>query len=157
MTVVVDIQRESAEPAPDDEDLSRAVAAALAGRRDQAELCLRLVDEAESAALNHRYRGRSGPTNVLSFPCDAVLPDCHLLGDLVICAPLVVRQAREQGKAAGDHWAHLVVHGVLHLLGYDHVDDADADIMEDDERAVLAGLGIADPYALPADTDTISQ
>lgn len=157
MTVVVDIQRESAEPAPDDEDLSRAVAAALAGRRDQAELCLRLVDEAESAALNHRYRGRSGPTNVLSFPCDAALPDCHLLGDLVICAPLVAREARAQDKAVADHWAHLTIHGVLHLLGYDHVEDADADIMENEERAVLAGLGIADPYALPADTDTMSQ
>ncbi|MDT0617625.1 rRNA maturation RNase YbeY [Salinisphaera sp. P385] len=157
MTLVVDIQRESAEPAPDDEDLSRAVAAALAGRRDQAELCLRLVDEAESAALNHRYRGRSGPTNVLSFPCDAGLPDCHLLGDLVICAPLVAREARAQDKAVADHWAHLTIHGVLHLLGYDHVEDADADIMENEERAVLAGLGIADPYALPADTDTMSQ
>ena len=103
---------------------------------------------AEGAELNVRYRGREGPTNVLSFVSE--LPDdlgIDLLGDLVLCAPVVAAEAGDQGKAPADHWAHLVVHGVLHLLGHDHQADADAERMEAREREVLAGLGIDDPYA----------
>lgn len=123
--------------------------AALAGRRVNTELSIRLVDEAEAAALNRRFRDRHGATNVLSFPCDPLpgVTDSDLLGDLAICAPLVVREAQEQGKPVEAHWAHLVVHGVLHLLGYDHSDTAEAAEMEGLERRILLGLGFPAPYA----------
>ena len=106
---------------PSDADFERWIGAALAGRRESAELTVRIVDEDEGARLNHRYRHKDYPTNVLSFP--AQLPEgveSALLGDLVICAPLVMREAAEQGKPAQAHWAHLTIHGTLHLLGYDH-------------------------------------
>lgn len=121
--------------------------AALRQERQHAELVIRLVDEAESRKLNREFRGKDRPTNVLSFPSD--LPSVvqsDLLGDLVICAPVVLREAAEQGKSARAHWAHMVVHGVLHLLGYDHQEQIDADVMERLEREVLASLNIQDPY-----------
>ncbi|HKJ95915.1 MAG TPA: rRNA maturation RNase YbeY [Gammaproteobacteria bacterium] len=132
---------------PEDEDLDRWLRAALAGRRDEAELAVRLVDEPEGRELNATYRGRDYATNVLSFPAD--LPagvDLPVLGDLVICAPVVEREAAEQGKALDAHWAHMIVHGVLHLLGYDHIEDDQAEVMETEEREILAGLGYPDPY-----------
>lgn len=133
---------------PAAEEFRAWVAAALAGRREAAELTIRVVDAEESAELNGTYRHKSGPTNVLSFPFEAppgvVLP---LLGDIVICAPVVGREAAEQGKAPAAHWAHMTVHGCLHLLGYDHIEPAEAEIMESLERTVLSGLGYADPYA----------
>lgn len=112
--------------------------------RGPAELVVRVVDEAEIRGLNRQYRHRDKPTNVLSFPCDAAV--AGLLGDLVISAPVVEREAREQGKTLDAHFAHMVVHGVLHLLGYDHLNDADAAVMEARERVVLASLGYVDPY-----------
>ncbi len=121
--------------------------AALDGMREQVELVIRLVDEAESQELNQKYRRIDGPTNVLSFPSN--LPevvDSDILGDLVICAPVVLREAVEQGKETEAHWAHMVVHGVLHLLGYDHLQEGDAETMEQLEREVLSGLGFQDPY-----------
>lgn len=136
-------------PVPDDTLLRAAAEAALSGRRGRAELCIRIVDKAESAALNARYRGKSGPTNVLSFPCDAEVPESKPLGDLVICAPVVAAEAAEQGKSPEAHWTHLVVHGVLHLLGFDHIGDHDAEIMEAEERAILSRLGYPDPYNPP--------
>ncbi|MEQ8232125.1 MAG: rRNA maturation RNase YbeY [Gammaproteobacteria bacterium] len=132
---------------PDFAAVERAVAAALAGRRARAELTVRVVGRRESRVLNRRFRGIDKPTNVLSFPAqglNAVAPD--FLGDIVICAPLVAGEARERGKTLRAHWYHLVVHGVLHLLGYDHVDAADAHTMEDLEREIMAGLGFGDPY-----------
>ena len=124
--------------------------AALRGARHrrQAELAIRVVDSAEGLALNRTYRGRDYATNVLSFPVEPP-PGIRLalIGDLAICAPVVLREAAEQGKRARDHWAHLTVHGVLHLLGYDHVVDREADAMEALETRILARLGIADPYA----------
>jgi probable rRNA maturation factor len=117
-------------------------------RRRSAELSIRLVDGAEGRQLNHQYRGKDYATNVLSFPAD--LPPAvklPLLGDLVICAPVVAREAAEQDKKLRDHYAHLTVHGVLHLLGHDHEIEAEAERMEAIERRILAGLGIADPYA----------
>jgi len=136
---------------PGDADLRRWAGAALAGRRDAAELVIRIVDEAEITALNRDYRGKDRPTNVLSFPFDIppeLPPEAagDLIGDLVICAPVVQREAADQGTALQAHWAHMVVHGVLHLLGYDHVTDADAVVMEGLEKAIMAGLGYPDPY-----------
>ncbi|MFT4249012.1 MAG: rRNA maturation RNase YbeY [Pseudomonas sp.] len=128
------------------------VAAALAGRIREADLAIRLVDAKEGQALNHHYRGKDYATNVLSFPAE--LPEglpkgvkFPLLGDLVICAPVVEREAREQGKPLAAHYAHLTVHGTLHLLGWDHEDEREAEAMEQLEREILAELGVADPYA----------
>ncbi len=113
-------------------------------------LVIRIVDEAESRQLNRDYRGKDSPTNVLSFPFEASpgVPNEHL-GDLVICAPVVKREAKEQGKVESHHWAHMVIHGVLHLRGHDHQDNAEAEIMENLERQLLAGLGLPDPYLEP--------
>ena len=124
------------------------VAAALKGRIREADLAIRIVDEREGQALNRHYRGKDYATNVLSFPAE--LPEgvkLPLLGDLVICAPVVAREATEQGKPVAAHYAHLTVHGVLHLLGWDHEHDKDAEAMEQLEREVLAELGLPDPYA----------
>ncbi|HVI57444.1 MAG TPA: rRNA maturation RNase YbeY [Luteimonas sp.] len=129
------------------------VAAALAGRIREADLAIRLVDAREGRALNRHYRGKDYATNVLSFPADmpegVKLPKgvrMPLLGDLVLCAPVVARESREQKKPLADHYAHLTVHGVLHLLGWNHEDAREAECMEALERQILAGLGIADPY-----------
>ncbi|KWS03952.1 rRNA maturation RNase YbeY [Lysobacter capsici] len=127
------------------------VAAALKGRIREADLAIRIVGTKEGRSLNRHYRDRDYATNVLSFPAD--LPEglpkgvkLPLLGDLVICAPVVVREAREQKKPLNDHYAHLTVHGTLHLLGWDHEDEREAECMEQLEREILASLGIADPY-----------
>ncbi|WP_199096404.1 rRNA maturation RNase YbeY [Dyella sp. ASV21] len=125
------------------------VEAALRGakRRKATELSIRIVDSKEGRLLNREYRDKDYATNVLSFPVElppgVVLP---LIGDLAICAPVVLREAAEQGKRPRDHWAHMTVHGVLHLIGYDHIEDADAEVMEALEARILAGLGIANPY-----------
>jgi probable rRNA maturation factor len=136
------------EGTPADDDFSRWSRAALAGRCERAELTIRLVGEEEAAALNGRYRHRPGPTNILSFPFEppAGVPSTGLLGDLVVCAPLVRREAAEQGKPVEAHWAHLVVHGVLHLLGYDHLNEPDAAEMEALETILLGELGFPPPY-----------
>lgn len=112
----------------------------------EGELTLRIVGRAESQALNAQYRGKSSPTNVLSFPYEMEIEALPLLGDIVICAPLVLSEARAQGKTARAHWAHLVIHGCLHVLGYDHVQEAEAIVMETRERELLSKLGFANPY-----------
>jgi probable rRNA maturation factor len=119
--------------------------ARLAAGKRQGELGIRVVGSRESRALNARWRGRDKPTNVLSFPAAAHLGG-RQVGDLVVCAPVVAREAREQGKPLAAHWAHMIVHGTLHLLGFDHARPADARRMEGRERALLARIGIADPY-----------
>jgi len=138
---------------PSRADLLRWAEAALAGAdySKDAELTIRIVNEAESTALNETYRRKQGPTNVLSFPFEAP-PEVEtpLLGDIVICAPVVLTEAIRQGKAPAAHWAHLVAHGVLHLLGYDH-DEEHAEAMEALEIRILAGLGFPDPYGDPHD------
>lgn len=122
--------------------------AALAGSGPgTAEVTVRLVDEAESAVLNRRYRGKRGATNVLSFSYDQPRAAAGLAGDLVICAPVVARESVEQGKPVRAHWAHMVVHGIMHLRGYDHVHETDAQVMEALEIRVLKRLGIPNPYA----------
>jgi len=133
---------------PSLQDFRRWAEAALAGRREWASLGIRLVDETEAAELNRRFRNRAGPTNVLSFPYEPLpgIADCDLIGDLVICVPLVVREAMAQGKGCDAHFAHLVVHGILHLLGYDHGAAAQATEMEGLESGILSGLGFPAPY-----------
>jgi len=145
----LDLQRVSQGEAPGDEDFRRWCELALRQRSADSELTIRLVDEAEGRELNHTWRQKDYATNVLSFPADVPdeLLDIPLLGDLVICVPVVAREAVEQGKPLEAHWAHLVIHGCLHLLGYDHIDDAEADEMEALERQLLAELGHPDPYA----------
>lgn len=121
--------------------------AALQERVRRADLAIRVVDEREGRALNRHYRGKDGATNVLSFPAE--LPEgvkLPVLGDIVMCAPVIAREARAQGKELAAHYAHLTVHGVLHLLGLDHIEDEEADAMEAMEARALAALGIANPY-----------
>lgn len=132
---------------PTFQQISQWVNAALPDGFGDTELVVRIVDCQESARLNKRYRGRNKPTNVLSFPFD--IPSSfpvNLLGDLVICAPLVATEARNQGKRREAHWAHLLVHGVLHLLGYAHESDEHAEVMENQEIRILTSLGYPNPY-----------
>jgi probable rRNA maturation factor len=127
---------------------------ALAGRRREAELSIRIVDAAESRALNRRYRGKDQPTNVLAFPAE--LPpelELPLLGDLVICREVVEAEAAAQAKPPDAHWAHMVVHGTLHLVGYDHESDAEAATMEALEAEILGELGWPDPYQQREESD----
>ena len=135
---------------PDEAQLvawAQAALAGLAAPPPAGELVVRVTDREEIAQLNEAFRGKSGPTNVLSFPAE--LPEgpwAPVLGDVIICKEVVAEEAATQGKAEADHWAHMVVHGVLHLLGYDHQEPAEAEAMEDLERRTLAGLGLPDPY-----------
>lgn len=119
--------------------------ARLAAGDREGELGIRVVGSLESRALNARWRGKIGPTNVLSFPASPQLGGREI-GDIVVCAPVVAREAREQGKSLAAHWAHMIVHGTLHLLGFDHARARDAKRMERRERALLARIGVADPY-----------
>ena len=159
MTVQVDIQSASNEPALDEEDIRHWITAALSGRTGEAptELTVRVVDVQEMTSLNETYRGKTGPTNVLSFP--AGLPEelTHpLLGDIVICAPVVRREAAEQGKDITAHWAHMTIHGVLHLLGYDHIKEKEAIAMEALETDILATFNISCPYEGTVQQESIS-
>ncbi|MEH6911019.1 MAG: rRNA maturation RNase YbeY [Oceanicoccus sp.] len=148
--VVVDLQIASEDDDhPPPANFEQWVKAAIAAHRDDVELTVRIVDEEESRHLNDSYRGINKPTNVLSFPAE--LPDhidIPLLGDLVICAPVVAKEAIAQNKPARSHWAHMVIHGTLHLLGYDHIDDSDAEKMEALEIEILASLEIPNPYSI---------
>ena len=145
----LDIQRATDAATPEDAALRRWCELALRQRSADSEMTIRLVDEAEGRELNHTYRHKDYATNVLSFPADVPdeLLDIPLLGDLVICVAVVEREAAEQGKSLEAHWAHLVIHGCLHLLGYDHIEDEEAEEMESLERELLAELGHPDPYA----------
>lgn len=149
MELTVDIQYASEDDGelPSEEVLKAWANAALAEHQGSAQLTIRIVGREESRQLNETYRHKAGPTNVLSFTFgEPELLQPPLLGDVVICAPVVVAEAREQGKAVQAHWAHMVIHGVLHLLGYDHENQDDARRMAAEERKVLAGLGYGDPY-----------
>jgi len=145
----LDLQNASQGAVPDEAALRRWCELALRQRTADSELTIRLVDEDEGRELNATWRHKNYATNVLSFPADVPegLLDIPLLGDLVICVPVVEREAAEQGKALEAHWAHLVIHGCLHLLGYDHLEDDEAEEMESLERELLAELGHPDPYA----------
>lgn len=149
MTIQVDVDNASGcvDGVPEPVSFTQWVALALEGQRANAEVCVRIVDEQESATLNAQYRQLDKPTNVLSFPSG--LPEnfeVPILGDLAICAEVVAREAAEQGKSLQAHWAHMVIHGTLHLLGFDHMEAADAAVMEAREITLLAQLGFANPY-----------
>lgn len=147
--IELDLQVAAGGTIPDEADLRRWCELALRQRKGDSELTIRLVEEDEGRELNRTWRQKDYATNVLSFPAEVPdeLLDIPLLGDLVICVPVVEREAVEQHKALQAHWAHLVIHGCLHLLGYDHIDDDEANEMESLERQLLAELGHADPYA----------
>ena len=147
--IFVDLQiaTENIEDLPTEEQIVQWATAAVQPEGDEVEMTVRIVDEAESHELNLTYRGKDRPTNVLSFPFEC--PDeveLPLLGDLVICRQVVEREAAEQEKPLMAHWAHMVVHGSLHLLGYDHIEDDEAEEMESLETQIMQGLGFDDPY-----------
>lgn len=148
-TLQIDIQRETLEYGPSDNQIERWVST-LTRRLNtpSIELTIRLVDIDEMTQLNHTYRGKNKPTNVLSFPVD--LPpeiSCDLLGDIIICNTVVANEAEEQAKNLDAHWAHMVTHGTLHLLGYDHITEVEANEMEGLEINILADLNYPNPYA----------
>ncbi|MFC0047732.1 rRNA maturation RNase YbeY [Rheinheimera tilapiae] len=150
MAIILDLQQAStATDLPTEAELQRVLDAAVAPFQADAEVTIRIVDETESQQLNFDYREKDKPTNVLSFPfqCPPGI-ELPLLGDLVICAQVVAREAQEQQKTLQAHWAHMVVHGSLHLLGFDHINDADAEEMEAEEIQILQELGFANPYLI---------
>ena len=147
MIIDLQIACEQESGLPTAEQIEQWATAAVEPQSDEVEMTVRIVDEAESHALNLNYRGKDRPTNVLSFPFEC--PDeveLPLLGDLVICRQVVEREAQEQDKSVMAHWAHMVVHGSLHLLGYDHIEDDEAEEMESLETQIMTGLGFVDPY-----------
>ena len=149
MAIILDIQSaSSSEDAPDEDSIKRWVSAVMGSKEGDTELSVRIVDEPEGKKLNETYRGATGPTNVLSFPFDEKTPEpLPLIGDIVVCAPVVAREAQQQNKDLTAHWAHMIIHGVLHLLGYDHQNDSEAAIMETLETEIMQKLGFAPPYA----------
>ncbi len=148
MSIEVDVQYATNEPdLPDAAQIRLWVELALQDLRDNAELTVRIVDEEEGTALNEQWRKSTGATNVLSFPYDGVeniAPD--LMGDIIICAPVVISEAQQQQKSEQAHWAHMVIHGVLHLNGFDHIEPQDAERMESLEVQLLEKLQITNPY-----------
>ena len=147
MQIQLDVQREVTALPKDDELLKWVTEVLTFEQHGDTELTIRFVSEEESANLNQQYRHKSGATNVLSFPFDAPAEvEINLLGDLIICTAVVKNEARLQQKQELAHWAHMVIHGTLHLLGYDHLTEAEANIMENKEITILSQLGYADPY-----------
>ena len=149
MSVMLDLQlaSELTSGLPAEADFQRWLDAAVLPFQEEAEVTIRIVDEAESNQLNLTYRGKDKPTNVLSFPFECPPGvELPLLGDLIICRQVVEREAEEQGKPLLAHWAHMVVHGSLHLLGYDHIEDEEAEEMEALEIEFMATLGFDNPY-----------
>jgi probable rRNA maturation factor len=144
----IEIQRIFASPEqPSAAQIQLWIDTALADLEQDTEIVVRIVDAQESAELNQQYRHKQGATNILSFPVE--IPegiDLNLLGDLVVCAPVLEQEALQQGKNIADHWAHIIIHGALHLLGYDHLDDEQAEEMESKEIALLQKLNIPNPY-----------
>ncbi|GAB2189669.1 rRNA maturation RNase YbeY [Sessilibacter sp. MAH1] len=148
MSILLDLQNAStSNQLPSEADFVLWSEKALQHADAEWEVTIRLVDEDESQTLNRDYRGKDKPTNVLSFPAD--IPEelgLNLLGDLVICVPVVIQEAQEQDKLVTAHWAHMVIHGILHLQGFDHIELDEADAMEALEIKILADLGYPDPY-----------
>jgi probable rRNA maturation factor len=134
---------------PNEQQIQLWIDTVLVEMQQDTEIVVRIVDETESAVLNEQYRHKQGATNILSFPVeipDSVTLEVNLLGDLVVCAPVLAKEAQQQDKKLHDHWAHIIIHGVLHLLGHDHLDDAQAEEMESKEITLLQQLNIPNPY-----------
>jgi probable rRNA maturation factor len=151
MAIQVDLQiaSQQADNLPKQTDIEAWLDATILLFQSDAELTVRIVDIAESQQLNSDYRGKDKPTNVLSFPFETPPEvELDLLGDLVICKQVVENEAQAQNKPINAHWAHMVVHGALHLLGYDHINDDDAEEMESLESEIIQKLGFDDPYIL---------
>ncbi|UPQ88615.1 rRNA maturation RNase YbeY [Vibrio sinaloensis] len=149
MTIELDLQLAVEEQSglPSESDILNWLSTTISQFQPQAEVTVRIVDEAESQQLNRDYRGKDKPTNVLSFPFEAPPGvELDLLGDLIICRQVVEREADEQNKPLMAHWAHMVVHGSLHLLGYDHIEDDEAEEMESLETEIMQSMGFQDPY-----------
>ena len=149
MSYQIDVEvNSSSTKIPGVEQIELWIASALrSDELTEAEVSVYIVDESESQELNHQYRGKNKPTNVLSFPAD--IPDevgVPLLGDLVVCAPVVEREAQEQGKTLEAHWAHMLIHGTLHLLGFDHIEEDEAEVMEALETRLMTQLHYPAPY-----------
>ena len=138
------------QPLPTETELALWVQRVIDAHQDTGfEVTVRVVSPQESQQLNHQYRGKNKPTNVLSFPFESPPGiELPLLGDLILCADVIEQEAEAQNKALNDHWAHMIIHGCLHLLGYDHIEEEDAEEMEALETELLAGLNIKDPYYL---------
>ncbi|MFV0576117.1 MAG: rRNA maturation RNase YbeY [Vibrio sp.] len=149
MSIELDLQIavENTESLPSSEQFSQWLESAITLFQPQAEVTIRIVEPEESQQLNRDYRGKDKPTNVLSFPFEAPPGiEIDLLGDLIICKQVVEDEAKEQNKPLVAHWAHMVVHGSLHLLGYDHIEDEEAEEMEGIETEIMQKLGFEDPY-----------
>jgi len=154
----IDIQRvDDMSYSPNDEIIKQWISHTLqANQIDQGELCIRIVDEKESRELNNRYRQKDYPTNILSFPInhpDEITLEKALLGDCVICPSVLEKEVKENNYPIDEHWAHIIIHGILHLLGYDHIDDHDAELMENKEIVLMKQLGYDNPYEQENDYD----
>lgn len=149
VTLDLQLATEKTKKLPNEAHFQTWLDCALASSDDDVEITIRLVDEEESHHLNHQYRGKDKSTNVLSFPFESPEGiELPLLGDLVVCVQVVEREAQEQNKPLMHHWAHMIIHGVLHLCGYDHIKDDEAEEMETLETQLLASLSIPDPYLI---------
>ncbi|XNH04329.1 rRNA maturation RNase YbeY [Vibrio cyclitrophicus] len=151
MSIELDLQLavENEQGLPTEQDIQLWLNKTIPQFQENAELTVRIVDTQESHQLNHEYRGKDKPTNVLSFPFEAPPGiELNLLGDLIICRQVVEKEAEEQNKPLLAHWAHMVVHGSLHLLGYDHIEDDEAEEMESLETEIMQTMGFEDPYIL---------
>jgi probable rRNA maturation factor len=151
MSIELDLQIavENEQGLPTEQDIQLWLDKTIPQFQESAELTVRIVDKEESHQLNHDYRGKDKPTNVLSFPFEAPPGmELDLLGDLIICRQVVEKEAEEQNKPLLAHWAHMVVHGSLHLLGYDHIEDDEAEEMESLETEIMQTMGFEDPYIL---------
>ena len=151
MSIELDLQLavENEQGLPTEQDIQLWLDKTIPQFQENAELTVRIVDTQESHQLNHKYRGKDKPTNVLSFPFEAPPGiELDLLGDLIICRQVVEKEAEEQSKPLLAHWAHMVVHGSLHLLGYDHIEDDEAEEMESLETEIMQSMGFEDPYIL---------
>lgn len=145
MGVDITVQFATAEPSvPAENEILHWAGCALALDDSGGEVTIRITGEAEMQSLNNRWRNIDKPTNVLSFPLHDA--GCPLLGDIVVCAPVVKREAAQQAKALSVHWAHIIIHGILHLMGYDHSEERETEIMEAKETALMLELGFPDPY-----------
>ena len=150
MNYYIDLQHVSSEPLPFTEDqIMDWAKGALNGQTESAELTIRIVDKPEMQSLNKTFRGQDKPTNVLAFPANLpanIALEYPLLGDIIVCPSVLLEESLEQHKSLQGHWAHIIIHGILHLLGYDHIKDDDAAIMQELEKKLLSQIGVADPY-----------